>query len=259
MITQPKTFLRAIGLFLLISASLPSFSGSVLAAEADCRAFPGYAFWRTLTHERAISYVNREFKGDWQPYISYLQKQLSSLEKFARAGKAVRLKNSGKSVVLRGKKLEQYLRLSKARLDVVECLAQEQEAASLDNFATAAGDTKETEEDEPAETEVLRAPSVTAASRPVKLAISTSCSNGISKFKIRNQGPDWPTASAITIYRIEGIAKYPVSTRRMRLKKGQLVTFTVKKSRNPSGNLGLFVAPGWYPRSFAYDASLICL
>ena len=226
---------------------------SANTALAQCTEFPVYPLWTSLSHDSAKSYVKRKLKGDWTPYISHLEKQLGSIEKIIASGKGARLKHNGETLALSGEKLERYQRLSKARLEVVQCLAEEMEIAALDNFATAAGD------EEPVTEIPVQARKQASAASALRLEVSTSCSNGVSSFKIKNQGTDWPKAGSFSIFRIDGQNKYPVSSRRMRLKNGQIASFTVKRSRNPTGNLGLFVGPAWYKRSFAYDATLVCL
>ncbi len=225
-------------------------------ARAQCTEFPDYQLWKTLTHDRARSYVKRRLNGNWIPYISHLEKQLKTIEKINASGKAARLKHKGEIITLRGDKLSEYENASRARLQTVQCLADEQEAAELNNFSTAAGD-EQSDESPVTEVQIQIDASSPGASQ-MKLEISTSCSNGVSRFKIQNQGPDWPKAGSFSIFRIEGTKKYPVSARRMRLKQGQIASFTVKKSRNLSGHLGLFVEPTWYTRPFEYDATLSC-
>ncbi len=234
----------------LVAALALVFSANT--ALAQCKPFPAYELWNTLSHERAKSYVKRKLKGDWTPYISHLEKQLKNIEKIVESGKGARLKHKGETVTLTGKKLLEYQQASLARLDVVQCLADEMEVADLNNFATAAGD------EEPVTEVSAKTAMAGRDASEMKLEVSTSCSNGVSRFKIKNQGPDWPKAGSFSIFRIDGGKKYPVSARRMRLKQGQFASFTVKKSRNPSGNLGLFVGPTWYKRAFAYDATLTC-
>jgi len=197
--------------FLVITLTLGFASNSALA---QCQEFPRYPMWKTLTHASIKSYVKQKLKGDWTPYLRHLEGQLKSTEKILASGKGARLKHSGKIVVLSGEKLAEYQRLSQARLAVVQCLADESEVAALDNFATAAGD-------EVQDTEIpVPAYGKTQAGDVMNLEVSTSCSNGVSRFKIKNQGADWPKAGAFSIYRIDGKNKYPVSSRRMRLKNG---------------------------------------
>jgi len=230
------------------------------SASAECKNFPKYPLWKTLTHERAISYVNRKLKGDWTPYTDHLEGQLSNILAIMTAGKKARLRHNGEIITLSGDTLAEYYQISEERLKVVKCLAEDGMAAGLDSFETAAGsETPIAANDEAPDQEVKSDTQVSGATNAaLKIEVSTSCSNGVSKFRIRNNGPDWPKSGAFSIYRIDGERKNSVSSRRMRLKRGQTASFTVKKSRNPTGNLGLFVGPTWYKRAFIYDATLTC-
>jgi hypothetical protein len=241
--------------FLSILATAFALSVAAGDAKAECKTFPDYPLWKTLSHDRAKSYVKRKLKGDWGPYLSHLEKQLKNIEKIIDAEKSARLRHNGEVITLAGNDLVEYRQASADRLSVVECLAEDAEIAALNDFATAAGDEEADQE--------IKLPAATTSTSPggraMNLEVSTSCSNGVSRFKIKNQGADWPKAGSFSIYRIDGATKYSVSSRRMRLKRGQIASFTVKKSRNPTGNLGLFVGPAWYKRSFVYDATLTCL
>ena len=44
----------------------------------------------------------------------------------------------------------------------------------------------------------------------------------------------------------------------MRLSSGPQASFRIKASRNPTGQLGLSVQPGWYAKSKGYDATVDC-
>jgi len=242
-----KTKMRLFALAATLVFSLPYNN-----AWAQCGTFPDHPLWSPLTHDRVQNYVKRSLKGDWESYIVHLKKQLVKVGEIVDAGKSARIKHKGQTVTLSGEKLAHYKDASQTRLDVVQCLAEqdhESELVSLDNLPS----------DKGGEEQDVEVP-VTAVARKsrLKLEMSSSCSDGVSRFKITNRGPDWPKASSFSIFRIEGADKYPVSLRRMRLKSGQTVSFTVKKSRNPSGNLGLFVDPGWYKRAFVFDATLTC-
>jgi len=237
---------------LLVLAATLIFSLPVDVAWAQCGKFPDHPLWSPLNHERVRNYVKRSLKGDWKSYITHLEKQLKTVNKIVDAGKTARIKHKGQTVTLSGDKLARYQNASQTRLNVVQCLAEqahESELVSLDRLPSEKGDENQ-------DVEV----SVSAAVRTdsIKLEMSSSCSDGVSRFKITNRGPDWPKASAFSIFRIEGADKYPVSVRRMRLKGGQTASFKVKKSRNPSGHLGLFIDPGWYKRAFVFDATLTC-
>jgi hypothetical protein len=241
---------KVLWLSLVFSVAIGSYSSN---AAARCAQFPNSDLATPLTHERAKKYVAKKLKGDWTPYISHLEKQLKSVNTIVRQGKTARIKRKGENVVLTSEQLSEYLSMSEARLEVVRCLASERR-----NMKSAtAYKLPVTDSDEDPVMEVQPRAAVASAGR-MKLEVSTVCSNGVSQFRVKNQGSDWSAAGAFSIYRIEDNNKYRVSSRRMRLKNGQVVSFTVKKSHNPSGNLGLFVDPGWYARPFNYDATLTC-
>jgi len=247
---EKNLFKKKLPLFVLAATLV--FSLPVDVAWAQCGKFPDHPLWSPLNHERVQKYVKRSLKGNWESYVAHLAKQLKTVNKIVDAGKTARIKHKGQTVTLSGDKLARYQNASQARLEVVQCLAEqdhESELVSLDSLPSEKGD-----ENQDVEVSVSKA----VRTNSIKLEMSSSCSDGVSRFKITNRGPDWPKASAFSIFRIEGAERYPVSVRRMRLKGGQTASFTVKKSRNPSGNLGLFVDPGWYKRAFVFDASLTC-
>jgi len=221
-------------------------------AQAQCSEFPSHPLWGGLNHDRVKSYVKRGLKGDWKSYIHLLEKQLARIGKIINNHKVAHFKHDGQLVTLGGKNLIVYEKASQTRLEIVRCLAVlagNREPAPLDGIQPQS-------EDEIRDTEVHATTGAYASH--MKLETSTSCSGSVAKFKIKNEGENWPRTSSISIFRIEGANRFPVSSRRMRLKKGQMVSFTVTKSRNPTGHLGLFVDPGWYERLFDYDATLTC-
>lgn len=92
----------------------------------------------------------------------------------------------------------------------------------------------------------------------VNLEIMTRCDKGNTTFNVRNVGINWPKSSTFAIYRISGANKQLISQRRMRLNDGQKASFRIKKSRNLTGRLGIWVKPNWYSRKFAFDAKVVC-
>jgi len=236
----------------LLASSLFAYIFSAGVASAQCERFPKIALWKNLTHESVKKYVERKLAGDWRPYISHLEQQLKNTSEIIAAGSGARLKHNGEVITLKGDRLVQYYKLSEARLKVARCLSEEKDISLLNDFTVAAGD-------ELAVTEIP-VPSLAggAAATALQIDVSTKCTGGESLFKISNRGVDWPKSGTFSVFRIDGQSKYPVSSRRMRLKHGQVVTFAIQKTRNPTGTLGLFVGPAWYQRPFAYDATLVC-
>jgi hypothetical protein len=240
---------KNIGLFGAVFAIF--YGVSTNSVFASCHEFPEYRLWNTLNHDSVKKYVDRKLKGNWSPYISHLEGQIERIEKIVASGKGSRLKHNGEIVILTGENLAQYYRLSQARLEVVQCLASEANDAPV-KMARMVG---VNEEDDDVEVEVAPAKKVRAA---MKIEVNASCSSGVSTFKVKNNGADWPRSGSFSIFRLDGKQMYPVSNRRMRLKRGQSASFSVKKMQNPTGRIGLFVNPSWYTRSFVQDASLTC-
>ena len=108
-------------------------------AQAECPAFPKLQFWGDLTHGSVRAYIEERFGGDWNAYINKLERIKTGLQGIHGRGKGAVIKLKGRRVKLKGAKLGDYLQLSGVRLGVVRCLAEEAEADSLQNFATAAG------------------------------------------------------------------------------------------------------------------------
>jgi len=234
----------------LLATLILVFPALAPGAAADCGPFPTHRLWGNLNAEKVTAYVHRKFRGDWGPYVRHLEKQVKSIEGIREAGKAARLRIGGETVTLSGAALADYAEASAERLAVVRCLAT-RPAALKGKPVRGAGRPVTGSES------FSLSRSAQAAPAPVALNISTSCRNGETVFTTENRGGDWPASGQFQIYRI-GTDAQVVSSRRMRLKKGQKASFKVAASKSPTGQLGLFVKPSWYERPFAYDATATC-
>ncbi len=232
-------------------------------AAAECGDIPQLKAWGGMTNARVERYVDRKLKGDWQPYVDHLAAQLESVKTIQASGASAKIRYKDKSIKLTGKTLDSYVKASEKRYQVVSCLADQATgvlAASLNDFSTAAGGAT----DEASEQEISTdkgVPELQKSAIPagaLKLNIATSCENGNAIFKVTNRGGAWPKSSTFGIYRMGSGDKQVVSSRRMRLKANQTSTFRIKASKNPTGQLGLFVDPSWYKRGFDYDATVRC-
>jgi len=175
---------------------------------------------------------------------------VKNLDGIRQAGKAARLRIGGEAVTLSGAALDDYAEASIRRLAVVRCLATRPSTVRAKPVGGA--------ELRDARSEAFSlSRSAAAVPAPVALNISTSCRNGETVFTTENRGGDWPASGQFQIYRI-GTDAQVVSSRRMRLKKGQKASFKIAASKSPTGQLGLFVKPSWYERPFAYDATATC-
>jgi len=242
------------------AAALYSVPG---VAHAICGDIPQVKAWGGMTNARVERYIDKKLDGDWQPYVDHLEKQLSSVKAIRESGQSAKIRYKGQLIKLSGNRLDAYIQASEKRFEVVSCLAEQSDgfmAASLNNFATAAGSaTDEDPVDEvPAKQARPAQQNASVTSGALRLNVATSCENGNAVFKVTNRGGEWPKASIFAIYRLGGEGKQIVSSRRMRLKANQTSTFQIKASKNPTGQLGLFVDPSWYKRGFDYDATLRC-
>ncbi len=249
--------------FALSTVIMVAFGAAPALASADCGKIPNLKAWGGITNARVEYYVDRKLNGDWQPYVDHLAKQLESVKGIQESGLSAKIRYKNQDIRLSGKRLDAYVKASEKRFEVVTCLAglsEDLDATGLDEFATAAGSA--TDEAPVSEVKInnTRSPiqKASVSSSALRLNISTSCQDGNSIFKVTNRGAAWPKSSIFQIYRMDGEGKQIISSRRMRLKADQSSTFQIKASKNPTGQLGLFVDPAWYQRGFDYDATVRC-
>lgn len=95
-----------------------------------------------------------------------------------------------------------------------------------------------------------------AGAQEIKVEVESACTEGNAVFKIVNKGNDWPTVGKFSIYRTNG--QQLVTQRRMRLTSNQIASFKVKATPGVETELGLYIEPEWYSRSFRYDAKVSC-
>jgi len=108
-------------------------------ALAECSPFPKVELWGDMSHASVRAYVGSRFDGDWGTYIKKLNNIKAGLQDIQRRGKGAVIKLKGQRVILKDNKLADYLQLTDERIGIVHCLAEQAEAASLQNFTTAAG------------------------------------------------------------------------------------------------------------------------
>ena len=122
---------------MIVSAVLASVPG---AALAKCPSYPDVSWWGAMNHDKAIRYVDRKHGGDWTPYMTKWQRQLTNLEKIQAKGGTIFFKKKG--LRLKGEALDDYVLKVKERVSVNACLAGEQlmaAAEEITQFPTAAG------------------------------------------------------------------------------------------------------------------------
>ncbi len=103
------------------------------------------------------------------------------------------------------------------------------------------------------------APQVQVAVAPpvfLQLEITSACTKDGTLFKIINRGEKWPRMGFLRLYHAD--SKALIGERRLRLGKGQKVSFVVKDKVSNGRAIGVWVEPEWYKREFEYDANLNC-
>ncbi len=118
------------------AAMMYSFPGF---AKTDCPSFPKVAFWGEMTHDSVRRHVANKLGGDWVGYLNQLQNKQAKLSGIYERKSGVVIKRNDRKIKLSGDQLAKYLKVSKRRISVVQCLAEMEEANSLDSFSTAAG------------------------------------------------------------------------------------------------------------------------
>lgn len=90
----------------------------------------------------------------------------------------------------------------------------------------------------------------------LQLETTSSCTEKGAVFKIINRGVRWPKSSFLRLYK--GDEKFPLAKRRLRMAKGQKVSFIVKKKQMKGERVSIWVEPTWYKRTRKLDASIVC-
>lgn len=124
------TFLVLGGVFLLPQTA---------RAQSECPSFPKVAFWGSLTHESVRRHVENKLSGNWTAYLNQLLRQQKTLSKIYNRGSGAIVKRQGRKIKLSGALLSKYIKYNKARISVVQCLAELEDATGFANFSTAAG------------------------------------------------------------------------------------------------------------------------
>lgn len=243
------------------------------AASAECSPFPRSNFIGAYSHDQVIQYVDRAHGGDWAPYLSALDKNLTRLDQLRVQGQGAVVKVRGEPMKLNSSDLSRFVFTSRQFSSVVQCLADEQEIAAMDKFETAAGgDNQSTSA--PTSEKVVQSSYSEGRSVPksaglstavsnvlgesLQVRVSSQCSNGDTVFVVANTGKKWPRAATFSLFRIAGPNRQMISARKMSIEAGQAKTLRVKKAHNPTGHIGLSLDPGWYKREFKMDATAQC-
>ncbi len=219
------------------------------AHAAKCGPLPKVDWWGK-SHSKVIKTVNKKYKGNWDSYISRWNKYRTRMERLHEAGSAAVVKSRG--LRLEGKQLEEHIEDIDQRIEVLSCLKDQEEtkeAASLENFSTAAGGNKSSRNNRNVET-------ASVSSGDLDVEINASCKSKTVVFKITNLGDKWPRLGTVNIYRVDG--KALLSKRRLKLANSQQAMFKIKDRGRENGLVGLWLEPSWTDRKFKYDATISC-
>lgn len=257
----------ALSLGLVVTASAAS------AASADCSPFPRSNFIGSFSHEQVTQYVDSAHGGDWAPYLSALDKNLTRLNQLRNQGRGAVVNVRGEPVQLTASDLSKFVFTSRQFASVAQCLADQQEMAALTQFETAAGENTQSGA-APAPEKVVESTYSEGRSAPqsaglstavsnvmgesLNVRVSTQCNNGDTVFIVANTGNKWPRAATFSLFRIAGPNRQMISARKMSIEPGGAKTLRVKKAHNPTGHIGLSLDPGWYKREFTMDAKAEC-
>ena len=101
-------------------------SGFAGISRAECPDYPKVRWWGKLSHAKTIRLVNKKHKGDWEPYIEKWETQVIKLEDISMRGSAIVVTKD--KIRLEGEDLAAYIAKVEQRIEVIQCLA-EQEAS----------------------------------------------------------------------------------------------------------------------------------
>lgn len=231
---------------LIFIVALPVIGGIPSQAfAAQCDPLPKVDWW-SKSHSKVIRSVNKKYGGNWDKYIARWQGYKKNMLKI-QAKKGVAEVKSRK-IKMRGKKLDEHIKQIDERLAVLECLKAN----------ATSGEVAETKKaTKPKRTSNTNTQVATLTGDKFDVEVSASCSKQGVSFQVTNLGEKWPRLSTINIYRTD--TKGVISKRRMRLVNSQQATFRVRgKKAEDVGEVGIWVEPSWFKRTFKYDAKINC-
>ncbi|MEX0693436.1 MAG: hypothetical protein WD075_03230 [Rhodospirillales bacterium] len=237
-----------------------AFFAAASQAHAACSPFPKSELLGEYSHAQVQNYVSKAHGGDWAPYLVALQKNLTDLERIQRADKGAVIKVKGNPTQIDSTGIDRFVYTSRQWLQVAQCLAEEQNVASLNDFSTASGGNGNVVETASGNgnTVTLQSEVASLSSDPLKVKITSSCDAGETVFKVVNAGSLWPSTGVFSIFRIDGPNRQMISARRMTLGAGDTKSFKVSKTQNMTGEVGMAIEPSWYKRPFQIDAVAQC-
>ena len=132
-IPRPGPRLAILGLAVLVLAA-----GYAPEASASCGSFPRIPLWKSLSHDFVRQQVEDTYVGDWQAYLTKLERYQSKLRGIRKRGTAAVVTWKSRKIRLKGDAIKEFLGHVDRRIAVTRCLAENDGIA---NFSTAAGGT----------------------------------------------------------------------------------------------------------------------
>lgn len=214
------------------------------ATTRKCDPLPQVDWWSKTPAEVRQS-VASQYDGDWDKYIERWKRHHKSMKNSFEKNQPRIVKSRG--ITLRGKILEAHVGKIEKRIEVLECLKANAEAANTGQDTAAAS--LETASGAPTRAVIT--------GDQLDIKIEAECSGGQASFKLTNVGERWPRLGEINIHRLD--TKGLLVKRRLLMRGSQQMTFRIPRNGQQGiAGVGIFVSPSWFPRTFKYDAVVNC-
>ena len=107
-----------LGALLFLAGLAIALAGAAKAEE--CAPLPDVAWWKNVTHEKMVEFVEKRYGGEWAPYVEKWAAQLEKLREVHDRDGAVVTKDK---IRVEGEPLRQYIEKVEQRLAITRCLA----------------------------------------------------------------------------------------------------------------------------------------
>lgn len=220
--------------------------GEAFPAAAECPKLADVEWW-TNTVDEVREVVVKTYEGSWDSYIARWQQQRKELQQAYDAGGAVEIKSRG--LTFREDELKNYIKMVDDRIATLRCMKEQygdERTAAQKSGKGAAAPAAPTQE-------IVKS----VEGQNLDLEVSAVCDKGIPAFQVTNLGDRWPKLAEVSIYRTD--TKAMLVQRRVRMTNSQQMIFKVPDNvAKDADEVGIFIEPSWYQRTFGYDAKIKC-
>jgi hypothetical protein len=219
--------------------------GAAFPAAAECPKLADVEWW-TNTVDEVRQVVVKTYEGSWDSYIDRWQLQRKELQDAYNRGTAVEIRTRG--LTFRDEDLKNYIKMVDERIETLRCMKAEYgDERTADQKAGKGGAPAAPTQ------EVVKS----VEGQNFDLEVSAVCQNGIPAFQVTNLGDRWPKLGEVSIYRTD--TKAMLIQRRVRMANSQQMIFKVPDEiAKDADEVGIFIEPSWYQRTFGYDATIKC-